>query len=177
MLPSRGLALLVTLAACAPGLETTDVTIVNLEETMVRLFPKDNGPRSPMIVNFWATWCPPCVAELPDLIAATSLPETMDIRLMTVSFDLMIPGITAKEAENKVHRHLQNHSQQISVLIFDEDNYSGINQALNLPGPIPVTLAFDRNGKEVGRIQGPASQKDFQNLAAWALGKDQLESP
>ena len=36
----------------------------------------------------------------------------------------------------------------MEVLISDEDDYDGINAALDLPGPIPVTLAFDAFGKE-----------------------------
>jgi hypothetical protein len=65
--------------------------------------------------------------------------------------------------------YLQNQQQNFPVLIFDEDDYEGINKAFNLPGPIPVTLAFDKNGQEVGRIEGSASLKEFQELVNLVL--------
>ena len=166
-----------TLAACSPGPAKPVVTVGTLEETLAHLFPEEAGVRSPMIVNFWATWCPPCVAELPDLVQATSSPESGGVQLMTISYDLMIAGITEQEAEEKIRRHLLDHSLDFPVLVLNEDDYEGINQALSLPGPIPLTLAFDATGKEVGRIEGEATLEDFQMLVTWALGLESGQKP
>ena len=55
-------------------------------------------------------------------------------------------------------------------LASDADDYDGINDALQLPGPIPVTLAFDATGQEVARIEGAAEHEQFRELARTALG-------
>lgn len=41
----------------------------------------------PLIINFWATWCAPCVVELPSLDRAATILERDDIRVLLVSID------------------------------------------------------------------------------------------
>jgi thiol-disulfide isomerase/thioredoxin len=172
----RNFFLVFVFAACARE-QPPSVAVVSLEDMMVALFPQGGKPASPMLVNFWATWCPPCIAELPDLLDATSTPAALGLELQTVSFDLMVPAVSTIAAQANVLDYLQNSQQNFPVLILDEDDYEGINQALNLPGPIPVTLAFDQNGQEVGRIEGAASSAEFQELVILALQDYSAQGP
>ncbi|MCH2112116.1 MAG: hypothetical protein MK213_04595 [Planctomycetes bacterium] len=78
--------------------------------------------------------------------------------------------MTDDAAIESVRSYMVSEGYSFPVFIYDEDDYEGINQALNLPGPIPVTLAFDEGGREVGRIEGAASLDEFRELVALALG-------
>ena len=165
--------LLFVLLFCFPacgGDQSHSIEIGSLEALKASLFPSESGPSTPRIVNLWATWCAPCIAEIPDLLEATSTSDANGLSLHTISFDLMVPGVTDDAAIESVRSYMVSEGYSFPVFIYDEDDYEGINEALNLPGPIPVTLAFDEGGREVGRIEGAASLDEFRELVALALG-------
>lgn len=101
------------------------------------------------VVNVWATWCVPCVAEMPELKAVDAAfgPE---LALAGVSMDDMIPEMT----RDKVVRFLDR--QKISYLnLYYSGNADDLTDFLRFDGEIPVTIAFDRAGKELWRHEGP----------------------
>ncbi len=121
--------------------------------SVAKLFPAASTVR---IVNVWATWCIPCVAEMGDLrdIANDFGPR---LAVVGVSLDDMIPG---DRAETK--RHVIEFLQQRNVR-FPNVYYSGSADALGaylkFDGEIPITIAFDRNGRELWRHQGKIDRR------------------
>ena len=112
-----------------------------------------------------------CVAELPEFEAAAAERAADGLQVLTISYDYMVAGVEAESALAKVRGHLERSGQGFEVLIYDEDDYDGINELLALPGPIPVTLALDAEGVEVGRVDGSTDLEGFRALAAAALGE------
>ena len=101
------------------------------------------------VVNIWATWCVPCVAEMPELKAVEAAfgPE---LALAGVSMDDMIPETTP----DKVVRFLDR--QKISYLnLYYSGNADDLADFFRFDGEIPVTIALDRAGKELWRHEGP----------------------
>jgi thiol-disulfide isomerase/thioredoxin len=100
------------------------------------------------VVNVWATWCAPCVAEMPDLRA---IDQTFgeDVAIIGVSLDDMIPD--AKQASVAAFLDKQK-------IAFPNIYYTGNNDrladTLNISGELPVTIVYDAAGKEVWRHQG-----------------------
>lgn len=111
---------------------------------------KDLFPRAAKlrIVNIWATWCVPCVAEMPELraVGAAFGPE---VALMGVSMDDMIPGAKRDSVAAFLDR------QKIGYLnVYYKGNADDLSGYYHFEGGIPVTIAFDAAGREVWRHQG-----------------------
>ncbi len=101
-----------------------------------------------LVLNFWATWCVPCVAELPELdrLAATD----SDIVVLAVSAD--------RGGANVVAPFIAAH--KIAHLRILLDPGSDAVHTLGVAG-FPTTLLIDAAGKLRGTLEGPA---------AWSTG-------
>lgn len=143
-----------------------EVRVLDLEELTAFVDAKRG---TPLLVNFWARWCEPCVEELPDLVAVA---EEHDGRLevVGVSYDLMLPDVSAETTVPKVRSFAAQRMRGIEVVVFDDVDQLGIDQHFDLPGPIPVTLAIDAAGEIVDRQEGPAGEDRFRAMARRALG-------
>ena len=73
-------------------------------------------------------------------------------RILTVSYDLQVPSPgTPEEVASNVERFLKARGWTFPAYVFDAPDLDAINERYDLPGPIPVTLAFDAQGKLVDR--------------------------
>lgn len=109
------------------------------------VFPKTAKLR---VVNVWATWCAPCVAEMPDLriIDQTFGPE---VAITGVSLDDMIPDTKSQKVAAFLDR------QKITFPnVYYTGNADELGEFLNFDGEMPVTIVFDARGKELWRHQG-----------------------
>lgn len=95
----------------------------------------------PVLVNLWATWCAPCVKELPTL---DKLARERKVRVLAVSQD------DAPHAS--VVAFLQAH--QIGTLEPFQDPKMGLSGALGPDAVLPTSILIDANGKEVWRYVG-----------------------
>lgn len=108
------------------------------------------------VVNVWATWCVPCVQEMGDLraIARDLGPQ---VGVVGVSLDDMIPG-----DRPAIKGHVDEFVTK-NRIAFPIVYYSGKSDALadylKFSGEIPITIAFDRNGKELWRRQGKIDRR------------------
>ncbi len=145
-MPLRTNPLILALLLLASAASAADLHDVSDPARIKSFFPRNAKVR---VVNIWATWCVPCVAEMPDLrmINAAFGPE---LTMVGVSMDDMIPGA---KREN-VARFLDQH--WIGYLnVYYKGNADDLSSYYHFEGEIPVTIAFDAAGREVWRHQGP----------------------
>jgi thiol-disulfide isomerase/thioredoxin len=109
------------------------------------------------VVNFWATWCAPCIEELPYFEALTK--ENMDkpLRVLLVSLDFR------KQLKSRLLPFLKQREIQSRVLVLDDpDANSWIDQVDPAwSGAIPATLVY-RGSKRVFREQTFTRDELFQ---------------
>lgn len=122
-----------------------DLRTVKEPAKIAALFPKTAKLR---VMNVWATWCGPCVAEMPDLQA---IDRTFgdEVAVAGVSLDDMIPG--AKQAQVAAFLDKQK-------ITFPNAYYTGstdaLGELLNISGELPVTIVYDARGRELWRHEG-----------------------
>ena|SRR5215471_13464999 len=110
-----------------------------------------------MVVNLWATWCGPCLTELPSLAHLQAvLPQD---RITVVPIDLERIGV------ERVTEFLKMHAID-GVPIYVDSNYSTLRGfAAN---ELPLTILIDSEGREIGRAAGA---QEWDNAASVAYLK------
>lgn len=124
-----------------------------------------------VLLNFWAIWCAPCVAELPELLEVGREFADQGGDVVLVSYDLIVPGATLDQAKQDVLAFAERRKITAPILIYDAPDYEAINARYDLPGGVPVTLAIDRDGKIVATHDGQASKDEFRELMRQALAR------
>jgi thiol-disulfide isomerase/thioredoxin len=108
-----------------------------------------------MVVNLWATWCGPCVAEMPSLEALSKALAPHDIAVLPLSSD--------RGGADAVQAWFSQHG--ISGLPVLLDPKGAMARAFNARG-IPTTVVINTSGRVVARMEGAA---DWSSPAAQAL--------
>lgn len=96
----------------------------------------------PVLVNLWATWCAPCIAELPTL-DRLAVREQGKLHVLAVSQDL--------QGAEKVDPFFAERDFKTLAPYLDPEN--GLNFAFN-SGVMPTTILFDADGRELWRYLG-----------------------
>ena len=96
-----------------------------------------------LMVNFWATWCAPCVREMPDLAALADVLAPDDILVLPLSADRGGAPIVTKWFQD----------QKITNLPVLLDTKGALGRAWQLRG-LPTTVLINRAGQEVARLEG-----------------------
>jgi len=139
--------------------------LLSVERVDLQALAKAVGPGSagkPMLVNYWATWCAPCVAELPDLVELAQ-DHRGDARIVAVSMDLALPHNPAIKGAAEVEAFARQRGIDLPILVYD-GTAEEASALLGLPGPLPYTVAVDRSGKVVETHEGEASRERFEAL-------------
>ncbi|MGE3142167.1 MAG: TlpA family protein disulfide reductase [Hyphomonadaceae bacterium] len=109
-----------------------------------------------VVLNLWATWCPPCRAEMPTLAALARRYPAGDVTVLAISVD----RAAERDAAEAMLRELSG-----GALDFYIDPTKTIAFAYTAPG-FPTTYIIDREGREIARLAGDA---DWASPEAFAL--------
>jgi thiol-disulfide isomerase/thioredoxin len=96
----------------------------------------------PMLVNLWATWCAPCVAELPALDKVAADAAADGITVVAISQDQEVSGVAPFWETRKL---------TTLKTWLDPENALGFHYAT---GTLPTTILYGGDGKEIARIVG-----------------------
>ena len=112
-----------------------------------------------VVLNFWATWCKPCLEEMPLLDSIQKLYGEKGVQVIAVSAD-------QKETQSNIKPFLQKFGIDLPVWL------GGTTEKmveLGLGHALPATAIMDRTGNVVGRIIGKATETDLNNYIDWLL--------
>jgi len=146
----------------AGGGKPADVGYADLEGIREALAARRGHP---VFLNFWATWCAPCIEELPEL---GRLARDYDggPRFVGVSLDAWVTG-SGRETEDRVRGALRHAGIDYDNLIYNGDQ-DMLLEGFNLPGSIPYSILYDGQGRPVatwdGQVETATVRKEIDAL-------------
>lgn len=127
------------------------------------------GPDAPRVrvINVWATWCGPCVHELPEFVAMQRMYHKRGFELITISID----EIAQKDAALKMLK--EKHLGGAKNYIWSSDDKDALVAALDKTweGPVPFTLIVGKDGKVLHRSTGAVDPLEVKRKVVEVLGR------
>ena len=114
-------------------------------EDLAELLAAAQENNQAVVINFWATWCPPCLAEMPYFIRFYEEYDRDKVLFLSITAD----HIDTLDSAVRPYQRQENLPFPIYVLVgMDPAPYSE-NIGFELSGALPVTLVYDSNGELV----------------------------
>ncbi|MBL6697325.1 MAG: TlpA family protein disulfide reductase [Luminiphilus sp.] len=164
----RGFAFLWAVA----GLVVASAALASDKHDPAKLVPMDRealrrelsiSQGSVVLVNLWATWCTPCLREIPDLLALESELPTNDFRLLAISMDDAYSAGWVTEFKAK---HFPSLVSFINAELDMDTLVSVIDPVWN--ETLPTSYIFNREGEVVKKVQGKKPIEFFREQLAEA---------
>ncbi|WP_425060674.1 Thiol-disulfide oxidoreductase ResA [Sporomusa carbonis] len=133
-------------AGAAVGSKLSEFTLAALDGKTVRVAPAG----SVIVLNFWATWCPPCRQEMPELNAFARKYNSKAVLL----------AVNIQESAGKVDEFMRQNEYTMNVLL-DKDGEVARNFRISA---IPTTLVVDKNGFIKYRKSGPVTAAELEGV-------------
>jgi thiol-disulfide isomerase/thioredoxin len=112
----------------------------------------------PLVVNFWATWCPPCVHELPEIDRFHADHASRGWQVVGIAID----------SPTAVREFLARRPLRFPIGLAGLAGTDLARQLGNTAGGLPFTVALDAGGRLVQRKLGATT---YAELAGWAAGR------
>lgn len=120
----------------------------------------ENFRTQPVLLNFWATWCPPCIRELPLLNSFHRQAQTHGVHVLGIAVD----------RQEAVQRFLKQRSVGFPVLLAGDAGMELAQPLGNTRNALPFSVLFNASGQALQHRLGELDQK---TLDAWvALARE-----
>ena len=130
--------------------QTSHAPVLVLKDLRGRALRLSDYKGKVVVLNFWATWCPPCRAEMPDLIR---------MQREYRSQGLQVVGITYPPEEiAEVRQFVRKLGVNYPIALGTSETKSLFDETETLP----LTIVIDREGKVRGRIEGILLPQEFE---------------
>jgi thiol-disulfide isomerase/thioredoxin len=140
-------------AECLP-----DLGYIDTEDTV---WTRERLANKVVMINFWATWCAPCKAEIPALTATYQRHAGEDFVLLGVMMD------SDEVSEQALASFAQSVGLDYPVVPIDSEIWS----AFDAPEALPMTFIYDRSGKLRLRHRGALSESELERVVKELLAE------
>jgi thiol-disulfide isomerase/thioredoxin len=120
-----------------------------------------------IVLNFWATWCGPCKAEMPLLASAAHSYQGRGVTFIGASLD-----------EPKTQNQITDFLKRFDVNFAVWRGASGDDLArLGMGEAVPATAFLDKEGRIAARVSGQISEIELKQRIDWLLGDASTPAP
>jgi peroxiredoxin len=141
------------------------VSLSPIDDAAVTKLVKNDTPNL-LLVNLWATWCGPCVQELPELVTMNRMYRGRKFKLVTISLD------EPDKSDDALKVLKEKHVAATNYLLHTEDrDHSAVSLDKEWPGPIPYTLLIEPGGKVLYRKVGAIDPLEVKRAIVSYLGR------
>ena len=141
------------------------VELKEIDEAGLKALVKNDSQKL-LLVNLWATWCGPCVIELPELVTMNRMYRKRPFEMVTISIDEPAKKDRALETLTKLHVSSTNFIGTVT----DKDK---LGDAIDKewPGPVPHTLLIAPGGKIIYRHTGEVDPLELKRAIVDYIGR------
>lgn len=129
------------------------IVVEEIDKTKLEKLIKNRKGKA-LLLNIWASWCPPCKKEFPDLVKLAAKYKNSKVDIVGLSVD------DKSDLNSEVIPFLQKNDVNFKIYI---QNFKSIEELISFfpkwEGAIPLTVIFDKNGNEKKFIIG---MRDFE---------------
>lgn len=124
------------------------VEISQIDESGVRELMKNNSEKL-RLINVWASWCAPCVIEMPELVMLQRYYENRAFELVTISADYL-------DKESEALKVLKKNNVAVQNFIFSDKEKQKLTSAIDPEwrGSIPYSILIEPGGNIIYKTQG-----------------------
>ena len=141
------------------------VTLEPIDEAGTAALVK-NDTKGLLVVNLWATWCGPCVAEMPELVTIQRMYRGRGLRVVTLSMD------DPAKKDDALKVLTENHASGMNriVQVADRDRFADIVDKA-WPGPLPHTVVIAPGGEVIYRKTGALDPLELKRAIVARIGR------
>jgi thiol-disulfide isomerase/thioredoxin len=141
------------------------VTLEVIDDAALKALLKNDTDKV-RLINVWATWCGPCVTEMPEFVEINRMYRRRDFEFITISADKPDKKDKAQELLKKMQASNKNY------IYHSEDKYKLI-EAIDpeWQGALPYTLLIEPGGKVAYRTQGSIVPQQMKKMIIQKLGR------
>jgi thiol-disulfide isomerase/thioredoxin len=129
----------------------TKAPALSLRDTKGRTFRLSAHKGKVVLINFWATWCPPCRAEIPTLIRMQAEYRSQGLQIVGITYPPQkLSAVRKFAARLKINYPVAIGSTRTKLLFTESEN-------------LPITVVVDRAGNVVDIIEGILLPEEFES--------------
>jgi thiol-disulfide isomerase/thioredoxin len=134
------------------AMSQSKVKVIKLPELQSYLAKQDDTVR---VVNFWATWCKPCVMELPHFLETYREMKSKKVQFLFVSLDFV------QDFDKRLMPFVKNRKVDAPVVLLDEPDYNSWIDLIDpsWEGAIPATMIVNNKTKNKEFVNGELSKE------------------